>query len=159
MKILLILTLFIVNIIAKKVDVDIQAQSFHSDESKNIVVFDGKVSMLKGKDTLYCDKIILKTKKNKTTNNMDIKSYTAIGNVRFTFKSKDGFFIGKGEKVLFDIDKNLYQIIGNGYLEDKINKKIIHGENIYFDGKSGYTKIKGTKNKPVKFKFTIESKE
>ena len=158
MRFIILCILVIVNLYSKSIDVDIQAETFQSDESKNIVLFKGNVSMVKGDDTLYCDEITLITRKNKTTNKTDIKSYTAIGNVKFTFKNKEGFFIGRGNKVLFDIDKNLYEIIGNGYLEDKINKKIIHGENIYFDGKSGYTKINGTKNKPVKFKFTIESK-
>ena len=158
MRFIILCIVVMVNLYSELIDVDIQAQTFHSDESKNIVVFKGKVSMIKGDDTLYCDEITLITRNNKKTNKIDIKSYTAIGNVKFSFKSKEGFFIGRGNKVLFDIDKNLYQIIGNGYLEDKINKKIIHGENIYFDGKSGYTKINGTKNKPVKFKFTIESK-
>jgi lipopolysaccharide export system protein LptA len=115
--------------------------------------------MIKAKDTLYCDEITIKTAKNKVTGNTDIVSYTAIGKVKFTFETKDSFFKGEGDKVTFDLKKDLYQIIGNGYLEDKINKKIIHGENIYFDGKNGFTKIDGTKEKPVRFKFTIQSKE
>ena len=158
MRFIILFIVLLSNLYSKTVDVDIQAQSFHSDEGKNIVFFKGNVSMIKAKDTLYCDEITLITRKNKKTGNIDIVSYTAIGKVKFTFKNKDGFFKGRGNKVTFDLDKDLYQITGNGYLEDKINKKIIHGENIYFDGKSGYTKINGTKNKPVKFKFTIESK-
>ena len=159
MKSILIFTIFIISLYSKEVDVDIQAQSFHSDESKNTVIFSGNVSMIKGKDTLYCDEITLITKKNKKTNKTDIKSYIAVGNVKFSFQSKDNFFVGHGNTVKSNIETNLYEIIGNGYLEDKINKKIIHGENIYFNGKSGHTKIDGTKNKPVKFKFTIQNKE
>jgi len=159
MRLIILFIVLMSSLYSKTVDVDIQAQSFHSDESKNIVFFKGNVSMIKAKDTLYCDEITIKTKKNAKTGNIDIVSYTAIGKVKFTFKNKDGFFKGRGDKVTFDLDKDLYQITGNGYLEDKINKKIIHGENIYFDGKNGFTKIDGTKEKPVRFKFTIQSKE
>ncbi len=159
MKYILLSIIIACTVFSKTVDVDIQAQSFHSDEAKNIVFFKGNVSMIKGKDTLYCDEITIKTAKNKKTNNTDIVSYKAIGNVKFTFKNKDGYFIGRGDIVKFDLNKDLYQITGNGYLEDKINKKIIQGEDIYFDGKNGFTKIDGTKEKPVKFKFTIQSKE
>ena len=159
MKSIILFIFLISNLYSKTVDVDIQAQSFKSDESKNIVFFKGNVSMIKGKDTLYCDEITIKTAKNKKTNNTDIVSYVAIGKVKFTFKNKKGYFIGRGDKVTFDLNKDLYKITGNGYLEDKLNKKIIYGERIYFDGKNGFTKIDGTKEKPVRFKFTIESKE
>lgn len=158
MKFIILFIILFSSAFAKTVDVDIKAQTFHSDEAKNIVYFKGNVSMIKAKDTLFCDEITIKTKRDPKTHNLDIVSYVAKGKVKFTFESKDGFFIGRGDKVSFNLNKELYIITGNGYLEDKINKKIIHGENIYFDGKSGYTKINGTKNKPVKFKFTIESK-
>jgi len=158
MKILGLILLIILSINAKGVDVDIQAEYFESDKNKNIVIFRGSVSMVKGDDTLVCDEIILKTKQNKQTNSTDIISYVATGNVSFTFKSDTSYLIGSGQKVIYDLEKELYIIKGDGYIEDKLNNKMIRGENIYLNRKTGHTKIDGTKNKPVKFKFTINSK-
>jgi lipopolysaccharide export system protein LptA len=83
----------------------------------------------------------------------------AIGNVSFTIKNDKSDLIGNGDKVTYDLENQLYVIVGNGYLEDKKNNKMIRGENIYINQKTGYTKIDGSKNKPVKFKFTIEDKK
>lgn len=159
MKILLLILISFNLLISKIVDVDIQAQYFESDENKNIVIFRGNVSMVKGDDTLVCDEIILKTKINKDTNKTEIISYDATGDVSFTIKNENSYLIGNGQKVIYDLDKELYIIKGDGYIEDKLNKKMIRGENIYINQKTGQTRIDGTKKKPVKFKFTINSKE
>jgi len=158
MKILGLILLMLISINAKVVDVDIQAEYFESDKNKNLVIFKGSVSMVKGDDTLVCNEIILKTKENKDTNKTDIVSYVATGNVSFTLKSDTSYLIGNGQKVVYNLEKELYIIKGDGYLEDKLNNKMIRGENIYINQKTGQTKIDGTKNKPVKFKFTINSK-
>jgi lipopolysaccharide export system protein LptA len=156
MKYILILLIGFNIIFAKTVDVDIQAQFFDSDDSKDTVIFRGSVSMIKSDDTLVCDELTLKTKLNKLTNKKDIVSYTAIGNVSFTIRNETQDIIGNGDKVIFNGKNELYEIIGNGYLEDKINKKIIKGDKIYLNQKTGHTRIKGTKEKPVQFKFTVE---
>ena len=158
MKILGLILLVVISINAKVVDVDIQAEYFESDKNKNIVIFRGNVSMVKADDTLVCQEIILKTKLNTDTNKTEIISYVATGDVSFTLKSGASYLIGNGQKVIYDLEKELYIIKGDGYIEDKLNNKMIRGENIYINQKTGQTKIDGTKNKPVKFKFTINSK-
>ena len=159
MKYILILLIGVNLMIAKMVDVDIQAQYFDSDESKNIVIFRGSVSMVKEGNTLVCDEIILKTKIDKKTNKKSIISYIATGNVSFTIKNKTTDLIGNGNKVTYDIENKLYVVKGNAYLEDKLNNKIIRGENIYMNQKSGHIRVDGSKEKPVQFKFTMETKQ
>jgi len=158
MKNILIMILSITYLYSAPVDVDIQAEYFDSDKAKNKVIFRGNVSMVKGADTLVCDEITLKTKMNEETNSTQIISYVAIGNVSFTIKNPTSYLIGNGDKVTYDIDGELYVIRGNGYLEDRLSNKIIRGENIYINQKTGHTRIDGTKEKPVQFKFTIEEK-
>ncbi len=154
MKYILILIIFLNFLYAKKVNIDIKADYFDLNKQKNIILFKGNVSMIKAKDTLLCDEVTLKT--NKT----EIKSYIAIGNVSFRFlnKKNKSLLIGKGDKVTYDMNKEIYEIIGNGYLEDTLSKKIIRGENIYINEKTGQIKIKGTKDKPVQFRFVMEEK-
>jgi lipopolysaccharide export system protein LptA len=158
MKYILIILLSLNILNAKTVDIDIQAEFFESNEAKNIVYFKGNVSMVKADDTLVCDEITLKTKINPITKNKDVVSYVAVGNVSFTLKDEESDLVGNGDKVTYDLDKQLYVVIGNGYLEDKANNKMIRGENIYINQKTGYTKIDGSKDKPVHFKFSIEEK-
>ncbi len=158
MKYILLLILFTLSLFAKEVDVDIQANSFESSKNKNLIVFSGDVSMVKGEDTLVCQELIVHTKVDKDTNKTIAKQYIAIGNVSFTLKRPTTLLIGSGDKVNYDIDKQLYIITGNAYLEDKNGSKTIQGEKIYVDELTGNTKIEGVKNKPVKFKFKMESK-
>jgi len=156
MKYIIIFLLSISSLLGKITNVDIQAEFFDSNESKNIVIFRGNVSMIKGKDTIKAQEIILKSKLNEKTNKKDIISYVATGDVSFKIKTQKEQLIGRGEKIIYDIKNKLYVISGNGYIEDILNNKLIQGENIYINQKTGHTRVDGSKKYPVKFKFTIE---
>jgi succinyl-CoA synthetase alpha subunit len=49
-----------------------------------------------------------------------------------------------------------YIIIGHGYLKDTKEAKEITAHKIYIDEKTGYTKIDGNSNKPIKFRLKLE---
>jgi lipopolysaccharide export system protein LptA len=159
MRILIILFFIFISLNSKEMDVDIQADSFLANKQKNLVVFTGNVSMVRGEDTLVCQKLTVHTKTDPDTNATIAKQYIAIGNVSLTIKRPDTLLIGNGDKVNYDIDKQIYIITGNAYLEDKNGSKTLRGEKIYIDEKTGNTKIDGKKNKPVKFKFKMKSKD
>ncbi len=151
--------LFLVKVLlGVETDVDIKANNFTADKSKNSIIFTGQVSMLKGDDTLFCDKLIVYTKNSGNSNKTVIQNYIASGHVNMKLKRPTTVMIGKGDSVTFDVDKMVYVITGNGYLEDTEGQKIIKGEKIYYDAKNENTNIDGGKNKPVQFKFKIESK-
>ena len=155
MKKILIFLVLISFAISKIVDVDIRSNSFSADKKNNIMHFVGQVSMVKGLDTLVCDDltVYLKDENNETV----AYKYIAIGNVTFTIKKPDTLIIGSGDKVIYDVDKQKYTIVGNGYLEDTANHRIIKGDKIFVDQLSGKTKIEGKRNKPVEFKFKMKS--
>ena len=157
MKNFLIIIMIFINIFATEVDVDIQADSFVANQKKNIITFTGHVSMVKGEDTLVCEKLVVYTRLN-DQNQTVAKQYISSGNVSFTIKRPDTLLIGNGDKVNYDIDKLLYIITGNAYLEDRNASKTLSGEKIYINEKTGHTKIEGKKNQPVKFKFKMKSK-
>jgi len=157
-KIIYLIIFFIGILVAKEVDVDIQADSFLANKSKNLIVFKGNVSMVKAEDTLVCQELVVHTKINPDTNKTVMRQYVATGDVSFTIAQPNTLFIGNGDKVDYNIEKQLYIITGNAYLEDRNGSKILRGDRIYVNQKTGTTKIDGKKNQPVKFQFKMETK-
>jgi len=157
-KYFIVIFLLISFLCGEETDVDIKANNFTADKSKNSIIFTGKVSMLKGEDKLFCDKLTVYTKTDAKTNKTVIQNYIAVGHVNMSVKRPTTVMIGKGDKITYDVDEQIYVITGDGYLEDIVGQKIIKGEKIYFDQKNENTNIDGGKNKPVQFKLKIESK-
>lgn len=156
MKYFLFLFLFF-NLYAEDIDVDIKADKFSADKSKNIIIFSGNVVMVKGADKLYSDKLTVYTKLIPSTQKTVVKQYHAVGKVSIIINKPTTVMKGRGDNVTYNVEEQVYIIVGNGYLEDVAGKKIIKGEKIYLDDKTQTTKIDGTKNKPVQFKLKIES--
>ncbi len=157
-KILLFLGLTLY-LFSKTVTVDITADKFLTDKIKNITKFTGNVKMTKEKDILICDKLTIYTIQDKDTNATIVKEYIGIGKVSFSFTSKVSTLKGKGDKILYYPLDFKYIVIGNGYLEDTKDGKILIGDKIYIDEKTGNAQIEGKKNKPVKFSFQIQTKD
>jgi lipopolysaccharide transport protein LptA len=157
-KYFIVIFILISSLYGDETDVDIKANNFTADKSKNSIIFSGKVSMIKGEDTLYSDKLIVYTKTVGNANKTVIQNYIADGHVSIKLKRPTTVMIGKGDKITYDVDNQVYVITGNGYLEDVTGEKIIKGEKIYYDEKNQNTNIDGGKNKPVQFKLKIESK-
>lgn len=158
MKYFTVIVLLIVALYGDETDVDIKANNFTADKSKNIIIFTGKVSMIKGEDTLFCDKLTVYTKNVANSNKTVIQNYIAVGHVNMKLKRPTTIMIGRGDKVTYDVDNMVYVITGDGYLEDVAGQKIVKGEKIYYDEKNENTNIDGGKNKPVQFKLKIENK-
>lgn len=158
MKYFAIIFLLIITLYGEEADVDIKATSFTADKSKNSIIFTGQVSMKKGEDTLFCDKLTVYTKTVGNSNKTVIQHYIADGHVNMKLKRPTTIMIGRGNKVTYDVDNMIYVITGDGYLEDTVGQKIIKGEKIYYDEKNENTNIDGGENKPVQFKLKIESK-
>jgi lipopolysaccharide export system protein LptA len=98
------------------------------------------------------------TKTIGNTNKTVIQNYIASGHVNMSVKRPTTVMIGKGDKITYDVDEQVYIIIGNGYLEDVAGQKMVKGEKIYFDQKNENTNIDGGKDKPVQFKLKMMSK-
>ncbi len=158
MKYFIVIFLLLSSVFGDETDVDIKANNFTADKSKNSIIFTGKVSMLKDADKLYCDKLTVYTKTVGNTNKIVIQNYIAVGHVNMSVKRPNTVMIGKGDKITYDVDEQVYVITGDGYLEDVAGQKTVKGERIYFDQKNENTNIDGGKNKPVQFKLKIESK-
>lgn len=157
MKYFFIFLFFFISLYSEDIDVDIKSDTFSADKSKNIIIFTGHVSMIKGQDKLYCDKLTVYTKLIENTGKTVVSQYHAVGKVDMVIVKPRTIMKGRGNEVTYNVDEQVYIITGNGYLEDVVGQKIIKGQKIYLDDKVGTTKIDGTKNKPVQFKLKIES--
>lgn len=154
----LILSVTFVN--AEENYLNIDAAHFESNEKKNIIHFKGDVKMIKHKDILLCQDLLINMQDQNGSSTKQIpKDYKASGDVSFTINTEDNILKGRGDTVLYYPIEQKYIIIGNGYLEDlKEGKKLIASK-IYIDEKTGHTKIDGEKNKPVKFRLKLSKEE
>ena len=143
---------------AKESYLNIDADLFEAKENQNKLYFEGNVKLTKNKDILTSKKLVINTKPSKANPKKQVpKDYVATGNVEFTVHTKEKNILkGSGDKVYYYPDEQKYIIIGNGYLEDSKEGKKIYANKIYIDEKTGYTKIDGKKNEPVKFRIKLE---
>lgn len=83
--------------------------------------------------------------------------YIAIGNVSFDIISKDKEYEGKGNKVIYYPNKEEYEIIGNGYIKEKVEDRKIYGDKIFINQTTGEAKVSGTEDKPVRFIINLDN--
>lgn len=159
MKIFIFLLFILTNLISQELmEVDIKADNFESNQKKNIVKFMGNVKFTKGEDRLSSDKLDVFTKQD-DSNQTVVKKYIASGDVNMKLKKPTTILIAKGDKITYDVDKAIYIIEGNGYLEDTNESKIVKGEKIFIDQMTNNIKIDGKSDKPVEFKFKMGKQE
>jgi len=157
-KLLIILSLTIL-LFSDTVTVDITADKFVSNKSKNITIFTGNVKMIKQKDFIICDKLTIKTLPSKNNQETIAEEYIAIGNASFSLTSLTSVIKGKGDKIHYYPLDFKYIVVGNGYLEDIKDGRVLIGDKIFLDEKSGNANIEGQKDKPVKFTFKMKVKD
>lgn len=133
----------------------IDANNFEADDQKGIAIFTGNVKVTKIKDKLNSDKLVVEMTTN-AQNEKTPQKYTATGNVDFTVYAQEKVYLGKGTKVIYEPLKNKYTILGNGYLEEQIDGRILYGEEIYLDEITGSAQVVGNNNKPVRFIMKIQ---
>ncbi len=149
MKIFIILILLFSFVEAEKVE--ISADSFEANEPKQISIFSGNVKIKKGTDEFSASKVvILFNKKNKPT------KYSATGEVNFQLNTKEQNFVGYADKLIYEPSTQKYQILGNAFIHETTQDRKLYGEKIIIDRKKGTSKITGTKNRPVKFIFSVK---
>lgn len=144
--------LFSLPLMAEKVK--ITSDSMSAENMKKEVHFLGHVKITQLKNWLHGDKVVVYFDENNET-----KKYDAVGNVTFEFQKEDAFYKGKANKVTYFPAKSKYILSGKAVIDDKVNKRHVEGETIYFDMLTGNADVKGNKKKPVTFIFDMESKK
>ncbi len=148
-KVLLILVFSFSLSLAEKVEVS--ADSFEADELKRVSLFKGNVHIKKGEDEIKADNLKIDFDKQ----NRPIK-YEAIGNVSFKITTSAQRFVGTSGEIIYEPLKKKYTASKNVNINETTKNRVLKGEKITIDRISGKSKISGTKNRPVKFIFTVD---
>ncbi len=135
-------------------EVVITADKFSADETKGISIFTGNVHIVKGKDDLKADKVVVNFDKKKQPT-----LYTASGHAKAKLTMKGKRYFAKGNTLIYNPLTLKYIIEKNAFLQELDSDKKIYGENIRVDQARGYYEVDGKKNKPVKFIFQIQDKK
>lgn len=144
--------LLTVSVFAEKVE--ITSDSMNAENMKKEIHFIGNVKIKQSKNWLHGDKVIVYFDENNETN-----KYEAIGLVTFEFKKEKSYYKGTANKVTYFPVKSQYILKGKAEIDDKINNRHLNGDEIIFDMLTGNAKVKGSRKKPVKFIFDMESKK
>lgn len=120
---------------------------------KKEVHFIGNTKIKQAQDWLHADKVIVYFNENNET-----KEYKASGNVSFEFKNEKRFYKGSAQEVHFYPLTSTYILKKSASIHDVINQRHIKGEEIKLNMLTGDADVKGSKTKPVKFIFDMESK-
>jgi lipopolysaccharide export system protein LptA len=131
--------------------VEVNALEFEADENKMVSYFKGDVSIKKGSDYITADKLRIDfDKKNKPS------KYDATGGVSFSITTDNQHFEGTSSQIIYEPSNKRYTAIGNVRINETTKNQKLRGELITIDRISGKSKLKGSKNRPVKFIFTVD---
>ena len=132
--------------------VEITADRFEASDKNKVTKFIGNVHMIKGIDELNASKVFVYFDAKKKP-----VKYEAIGSVKFIITMNDGKrYKGQSERLIYIPKTEIYELYENVKLFDIEAVRTLIGEKIFVDKRSGKARVEGSKEKPVKFIFTIE---
>ncbi|MCW1360859.1 lipopolysaccharide transport periplasmic protein LptA [Campylobacter jejuni] len=137
----------------KAAPVEVTAMNFFSDENSGQSILSGNVFIKKEGDVLNSDKVVIYTDKNKKP-----IRYEATQNARFEVRLKDKSYKGSGDKFIYYVNSDIYEIIGNAYIIELETKRKIFGDKIIVDKKQKIYKVESFNKKPIRFVFDVEEK-
>lgn len=149
----IIFALCFVSFFALANQVEISAERFFADEKKGENVLSGNVVVKRDKDVLHANKLLVITNKKRKA-----VKYIATGNARFEIVLQDKLYKGSGDELIYDVNNDSYEIIGNAFVEEIESKKKVIGEKITIDRKQEMYSVISSEQKPAKFVFELETK-
>ena len=154
MKILMFLMFFLASSLISQ-ELKVKANQFSADEKSGISIFKGKVDVVKGKDNIKAQKVVIYTDEK----HQPIK-FIATGDVSFEIKTKKGSaYKGKAQKVIYIPKSKEYNFFGNVHLQQLDEKKEIIGEEVVLKTIEGKAYAKGAKQEPVIMIFKMKEEE
>ncbi|MFQ6341709.1 lipopolysaccharide transport periplasmic protein LptA [Campylobacter sp. VTCC 70190] len=131
--------------------IEVRALNFYSDENKGESVLSGNVEIKKGEDVLNSDKLIIYTDKNRKP-----IRYEAMQNARFKIVLKGKTYKGSGDKFIYNVAKDTYEIDGNAYINELQSNQKLFGDRIVVDRKANIYRVESKDKKPARFVFDLE---
>ncbi|MCX2682369.1 organic solvent tolerance protein OstA [Campylobacter sp. MIT 21-1685] len=133
--------------------IEVKALNFYSDENKGESILSGNVKVKRGDDVLHSEKLIIFTDSQRKP-----IRYEAIQGARFEIVLKGKTYKGSGDKFVYKVADDSYEINGNGYINEMQSNKKLYGEKIIIDRKNGVYKVESTNEKPARFVFDLGQK-
>lgn len=137
----------------------IDANKFETNDMRGLSVFTGNVKLKMAKDTLNSDKLEIYVKPNSKGKAKKPLQYIATGNVSFDIHTNDKNYKGKGNKIIYNPNKQEYIVLGKGYLKETTEDRELFGQKIFINQQTGSAKVVGSENKPVRFILNIDNGE
>nr|WP_152778842.1 LptA/OstA family protein [Campylobacter hepaticus] len=127
--------------------------NFYSDENKGESILSGNVEVIRGDDILNSEKLIIYTDKNRKP-----IRYEAMQNARFKIILKDKTYKGSGDKFIYNVVQDVYEINGNAYINELSSNQKLYGDKIVIDRKANIYRVESKDQKPARFVFELKDK-
>lgn len=135
-------------------NVEVVADKFFADETKQISEFTGNVIVTKENDKLVANKVVI---------NFDAKrqplKYTATGNAKIDMVVGEKKYFASAETMIYDPIKSQYTLLKNAFLHEIVSDKKVYGDKIWVDQLTGRYEVNSDGKKPVKLIFKVEEKK
>jgi len=146
----MLLLLFVSSAYGAKVE--ITSDKFYADENASKVFFMDNVKVMKDKDRLLCDLLVVYFNTKQET-----KKYDASGNVRFDIYRNNTHYKGSAKSVEYSVKTTQYTFRGNAIVHDLTSKRDLFGEEIILNSTTGKASVKSGDKHPSKFIFEMEN--
>jgi lipopolysaccharide export system protein LptA len=135
-------------------NVEVVANKFYADETKQISIFSGDVVVTKEKDRLSANKVTIHFDKKKQP-----LKYVAQGDAKVDMYMNAKKYFASADTMIYNPIKDEYELIGNAFLHEISTDKKVYGDKIFVNQISGRYEVDSKGNKPVKFIFKVEDKK
>ncbi|EIJ0061298.1 LptA/OstA family protein [Campylobacter jejuni] len=133
--------------------IEVKALNFYSDENKGESILSGNVEVIRGDDILNSEKLIIYTDKNRKP-----IRYEAMQNARFKIVLKGKTYKGSGDKFIYNVIKDTYEINGRAYINELGSNQKLFGDKIIVDRKANIYRVESKDQKPARFVFDLKDK-
>ena len=131
--------------------IEVKALNFYADENAGKSVLSGDVVVKRDKDILSSDELVIFMDKSRKPTRYEAKK-----NAQFNISLKGKNYKGSGDKFIYIVDKDIYEIMGNAFIHELESDKKLYGDRIIVDRKANVYRVESRDNKPARFIFELE---
>ncbi|MDO4674404.1 LptA/OstA family protein [Campylobacter sp.] len=131
--------------------IEVKALNFYWDENAGKSVLSGAVVVKRDRDILSSDELVIFMDKSRKP-----VRYEAQKNAKFNIKLKNKNYKGSGDKFIYIVNEDVYEIVGNAFIHELESGKKLYGDRIIVDRKASVYRVQSKDNKPARFVFELK---
>lgn len=132
-------------------NLEVTADKFEHLQKEKKAIFLGHAHARQGKSRIDAEKFVVFFDDKGGT-----REYQAMGTVRFEIVRPGRHIKGHCDRLIYNVSKETYRLIGHTQVEDLINHRTMSGQEIFLDNKKGLATAVSDRKGPVKFIFPIQ---